>query len=178
MGKGDKRHRKQSIGVDLAEVPRKKARGWARMQEIGDARLRASPGCLFIYAVEARETEFVKIGVTRNLYDRLSTLQTGSPNELALLYALEAEEGKALLMEVAIHESPEAQNSKGRGEWLDINHRIVPVLFLFAAEAVGAEVTWKFGAPADEEPEDYEQWLDPLAKAASGFAVDRSRRKV
>ncbi len=41
MGKGDKRHRKQSIGVDLAEVPRKKARGWARMQELQTAEAQA-----------------------------------------------------------------------------------------------------------------------------------------
>lgn len=33
MGRGDKRHRK-TIGVELAPAPRKKARGYARMQEL------------------------------------------------------------------------------------------------------------------------------------------------
>lgn len=32
MGKGDRRHK--SIGLDLAPAPRKKARGWKRMQEL------------------------------------------------------------------------------------------------------------------------------------------------
>lgn len=34
MGKGDRRNRKQSIGLDLAPAPRKKARGRKRMEQI------------------------------------------------------------------------------------------------------------------------------------------------
>lgn len=178
MGKGDKRRRKQSIGIDLAEVPRPKKRGGSRQDELDGKIFHIQPGRACVYAIEARGTAFLKIGVARNPYTRLKKLQTGNPCELGLLYAMEADERKAFEIETLIHRLPEVQNANGQGEWVDISPRIIPTLIAFAAHAVGAELVWRFGAPADEEPEDFEQWLDPLAKAASGFSVDRSRRKV
>ena len=162
----------------LAETPRKKKRGGSRQRELDRKLFRIQDGRACIYAIEARGTPFLKIGVARNPYSRLKDLQTGSPNKLALLYAIETDEKQAFQVETLIHSLPEAQNARGEGEWIDLSPKIIPTLFAFAAYAVGAELTWRFGAPSDEEPEDFEQWCDPLAKLRSGFSLCRTRRSA
>jgi hypothetical protein len=177
MGKGDRKNRK-SIGVDLAPTPRKKTRGANRQRELDGKMFSSQEGCACIYAIEARRTPFLKIGVARNPYNRLRDLQTGSPNELALLYAVETDERKAYEVEKLIHSSPEALNARGRGEWLDISPKIIPALFAWSADVVGADLLWRFGDPLDEVPDGSERWCDPIAKMQAGFSVARSRRKA
>ncbi len=176
MGRGDRKNHK-SIGVDLAPAPRKKARGWKRMQELGRKQFCVHPGNACLYAIGARGTEFLKIGVANDPYRRLKELQTANPYELALLYAVETNEDQAFQIEKAVHQSTEARNAKGMGEWLDISPRIIPMLIAFAADAVGAELVWRFGSPADEEPEDFNPHEDLLMAAASGYSAARAKTR-
>lgn len=159
MGKGDRRKRK--LLPKLAETPRPKKRGKARMSEISQERApKCADGFLFIYAIEARGSEFVKIGVSVDPHSRMRDLQTANPYELGILYLVKSERSAALKIEAAIHSTDEAKKARGQGEWLDIHHAAIPMLFHTAAEAIGVDVEWVSGAPGDVEPEGFCQKID------------------
>jgi hypothetical protein len=64
-----------------------------------------------IYVIQPEGLDFVKIGQTRDLYPRLSGIQTGSPFELRILFVLLG----GLDLEGEIHNK--LQCHRQRGEW-------------------------------------------------------------
>lgn len=72
----------------------------------------------FVYAIGSEDGP-VKFGITTNLASRLSSLQTGSPRKLELIWVYTApDRDTALKMERRIHE---VAQPRLEGEWFDID---------------------------------------------------------
>jgi hypothetical protein len=69
----------------------------------------------FVYLVKATTTSFYKIGVSKDCYKRLQTLQTGNPLELTIIERIFSVD--CIAIEKALHTYYEAYSI--RGEWFD-----------------------------------------------------------
>jgi hypothetical protein len=83
-----------------------------------------------IYFIREEATQFIKIGYTGDVDDRLATLQTGCPGSLVLLLQIEGSKPE----ETAWHER--FADARARGEWF----RPVPELLLAIMEAKGSQL--------------------------------------
>lgn len=70
----------------------------------------------FVYLIKATKTNFYKMGMSKDPYKRLQSLQTGTPFELTILYRVFTFDCVAL--EKALHEY--YQGYWLRGEWFDL----------------------------------------------------------
>lgn len=71
----------------------------------------------FVYLIKQTKTNLHKIGVSRDVYARLQTLQIGSPFELVILERIFTL--NAFLLESQLHEYYQAYSV--RGEWFDLS---------------------------------------------------------
>lgn len=71
-----------------------------------------------IYVIQPEGLDFVKVGQTRDLYPRLSTIQTGCPYELRILFVL-LDDGAT---EARIHRKLDEHLE--RGEWFRLNEAV------------------------------------------------------
>ena len=69
----------------------------------------------FIYLAQASQTQWCKIGMSKQPYKRMQTLQTGSPLEIILLHRIYTFD--AIALEKSLHEYFDAY--RVRGEWFD-----------------------------------------------------------
>ena len=70
---------------------------------------------------------YVKIGYTRSIKDRLNQLQSGNPNELKLIFLLD----DAKDLEIPLHKFFKGKNKHQRGEWFiydELTERVIEVL--------------------------------------------------
>lgn len=72
----------------------------------------------YIYVIGGTEKPY-KIGITRNLEQRLKNLQTGHPYELKIHYKEEIPESQVRLIEQTIHKT--IKHKQTHGEWFDIS---------------------------------------------------------
>ena len=79
-------------------------------------RLRNKPS--FIYVLRPVGQPYVKIGRTRDLYPRISTLQTGNPHPLELLFVMKGGGEQ----EAELHSR--LGHSNVRGEWFELNEDV------------------------------------------------------
>lgn len=84
----------------------------------------------YVYAIGIEGSPLIKIGHARDPERRLATLQTGLPFKLILLYQLKVERPR--LVEQCLHGMLE--NSRGRGEWFDVDPEELFTLFAVAVE--------------------------------------------
>ena len=70
----------------------------------------------FIYLAQASQTQWCKIGMSKQPYKRMQTLQVGSPLEIILLHRIYTFD--AIKLEKALHEYYDAYRL--RGEWFDL----------------------------------------------------------
>lgn len=70
----------------------------------------------FIYLAQASQTQWCKIGMSKQPYKRMQSLQTGSPLEIILLHRIYTFD--AIALEKSLHEYFNAY--RVRGEWFDL----------------------------------------------------------
>jgi len=75
----------------------------------------------FVYLIKQTKTNLCKIGVSRDVYARLQTLQTGSPFELVILKRIFSI--NPFLLESQLHEYYQAYCV--RGEWFDFDSQLI-----------------------------------------------------
>ena len=78
----------------------------------------------FIYIIQDKINNTIKIGISQNPNKRLKQLQTGSPNPLELIYTEECGYGgrkRTLQLEKLIHKDIKGKGLKQRGEWFTLN---------------------------------------------------------
>jgi len=84
----------------------------------------------FVYLVKATTTSFYKIGVSKDCYKRLQTLQTGNPLELTIIERIFSTD--CLAVEKALHAYYEAYSI--RGEWFDFPESIEREFYSVASQ--------------------------------------------
>lgn len=70
----------------------------------------------FIYLAQASQTQWCKIGMSKQPYKRMQSLQTGSPLEIILIHRIYTFD--AIALEKSLHEYFDAY--RVRGEWFDL----------------------------------------------------------
>lgn len=107
-------HLKDGPGVPLAEYVGPQA-GWYKptpwSQQATFGEEDSDEPVEGVYLIRARNSGFVKVGWSKNVYSRLATMQTGSSEELELIDVLQV--GRT--MEQTIHEAN--SDLRVRGEW-------------------------------------------------------------
>lgn len=83
-----------------------------------------------IYVIKPDGMDFVKVGQTRDLYPRLSTIQTGCPHHLRILFVLLGDTND----EARIHFDLGAHRE--RGEWFRLNDETRAVLDRLSNDAI------------------------------------------
>ncbi len=89
----------------------------------------------YLYLIRQLRTKYYKIGITNDLEKRLSTLQTGCPHQLRVVFYVEADMDDYLGKEIKYIESflhKNFEQYRHRGEWfkLDYSHLSDIVMFL------------------------------------------------
>jgi hypothetical protein len=90
---------------------------------------RSHPDFEYLYAI-TDDGQNHKIGITKNLKSRLSTLQTSHRKPLYITDVLTVPRGRARILEAHIHK--DINYLKIRGEWFDISQEKIQSLFAFA----------------------------------------------
>jgi hypothetical protein len=75
-----------------------------------------------IYFIGTPCGEYVKIGYTRDLYPRFSTIQTGTPHDLAILFVIYGDRE----LEAKLHY--QCGSDRVRGEWFRTTDRVRAVM--------------------------------------------------
>ena len=83
---------------------------------IGNGKWGANNNSGFVYLAQASQTRWCKIGMSKQPYKRMQSLQTGSPLEIILLHRIYTFDMVAL--EKALHDYYAAYSL--RGEWFDL----------------------------------------------------------
>lgn len=83
-----------------------------------------------IYVIQPDGLEFVKIGQTRDLYPRLSVIQTGCPFDLRILFVLLGDSD----LEGRIHNA--LDDHRHRGEWFALNDHVHAYLESLREDAI------------------------------------------
>lgn len=75
----------------------------------------------YVYMI-ADESNYIKVGISKDPEKRLKSLQTGHPNKLHLLFIeeFECKRNHLLKIEKLIHRDLRLKNFKKRGEWFYI----------------------------------------------------------
>lgn len=83
-----------------------------------------------IYVIKPDGLDYVKVGQTRDLYPRMSTIQTGCPHELRILFVLlgGTDEEARIHFDLGAH--------RERGEWFRLNAETQAVLDRLRADAI------------------------------------------
>ena len=89
----------------------------ARLRRIRDQRSSS------IYFVQSGNTGPIKIGSAWDLYERLSSLQTGNPAEIYYLTSVDVPRAEVLHWERAVHR--EFSQMRIRGEWFRPERRLL-----------------------------------------------------
>jgi hypothetical protein len=81
--------------------------------------MQQSAAPVFVYVITDTEQRYCKIGISDDVYDRLTKLQTGCPFPLTIAHQFAATSRQhALAIEAAAHRALAAQNSSG--EWFRV----------------------------------------------------------
>lgn len=83
---------------------------------IGNGKWGANDNSGFIYLAQASQTQWCKIGMSKQPYKRMQSLQTGSPLEIILIHRIYTFD--AIALEKSLHEYFDAY--RVRGEWFDL----------------------------------------------------------
>lgn len=83
---------------------------------IGNGKWGVNDNSGFIYLAQAYKTQWCKIGMSKQPYKRMQSLQTGSPLEITLIHRIYTFD--AIALEKALHEYFDAYRI--RGEWFDL----------------------------------------------------------
>jgi phage regulator Rha-like protein len=94
-----------------------------------------SMGGGFVYLIQAKTTNYCKIGVSSKPFQRLTTLQTGSPLELIIVERIFSTE--PFKLEAALHRHYSQQWV--RGEWYDLPKSEID-LFVVSANRIDSQI--------------------------------------
>ncbi|MFM6311993.1 MAG: GIY-YIG nuclease family protein [Dolichospermum sp.] len=83
---------------------------------IGNGKWGVNDNSGFIYLAQASQTQWCKIGMSKQPYKRMQSLQTGSPLEIILIHRIYTLD--AIALEKSLHEYFDAY--RVRGEWFDL----------------------------------------------------------
>lgn len=91
-----------------------------------------------VYFIRLAGTNVFKVGVSKNVPKRLTTLQSSNPYELELVAILKPFDIIAKEVETAFHQILKYHNCHIRGEWFELNEKVISRL-LFYCEKRKAE---------------------------------------